>query len=382
MLELRAVTTAAIRMVERGESTVLATVMKVEGSAYRRVGARLLVANVGEQTGGSRESGLKGDLGANAWLRTENGPCVVSYDSTTDDETAWQLGLGCNGAVHVLLERLTTDGPDPLAFPRRCLLQDKRGVLATVFRADPETGFAIGERLAVTESGEAEGEFSHRSLTERVRLDAAECLYLDSSCVNTYALPTGEVEICLEVIRPPRRLVIFGAGSDVPPLVQAAKLLGWHVTLVDRRPTYANQDAFKVADEVIVAPARKACETLRFNNNTAAVVMNHNFSEDLLTVESLLQTSTRYIGVLGPRARAEKLLAEVDRHSSELSPGQFARLHAPIGLDIGAENPQEIAVAVVAQIVATFAERDGRDLRERAGSIRQRESAQVAEVLV
>src|SRR5438105_12173791 len=135
MRELRLLLDAAARLTARGEEGVLATVVRVEGSTYRRPGARLLVTRGGEWVGGISGGCLEGDVVRKAWWRTENGPAVVTYDSTADDETAWQFGLGCNGVVHVLLERLTRDN-DPLALPRHCLLRDELGVLATVVRAD------------------------------------------------------------------------------------------------------------------------------------------------------------------------------------------------------------------------------------------------------
>jgi xanthine dehydrogenase accessory factor len=378
MLELRAVLDSAARLVGDGEEGVLATVVKVEGSTYRRPGARLLVNRSGEWVGGISGGCLEGDLVRKAWWRTENGPVVVTYDSTADDETAWQFGLGCNGIVHVLLERLTRDN-DPLALPRQCLRRDEPGVLATVFRADPGTGVAVGERLAVGADGEIADDFGASELGDRLRIEAAECLSRGCSRVGIIPLPVGEVEVFIEVIRPPLRLVVFGAGFDAVPLVRAAKALGWRVTVVDRRPAFARQPAFALADEVIVAP-REACGQLRLDARTAAVVMNHNFPDDLAALATLLPSAVRYVGVLGPRARTEKLLAEVARDFVPAA-DQFARLHAPVGLDIGADTPEEIAVAVVAQIVAELSGHDGGNLRDRAGPIHRREQARVAEAV-
>ncbi|MDB5307588.1 MAG: putative xanthine dehydrogenase subunit [Gemmataceae bacterium] len=381
MLELRAVLETAERLAARGEDGVLATVVKVEGSTYRRLGARLLVTRAGEWVGGISGGCLEGDLVRKAWWRTESGPAVVTYDSTADDETAWQFGLGCNGVVQVLLERLTPGGVDPLAFPRRWVRRGEPGVLATVVRADPATGAAVGDRLAVAADGGSEGDFHSDELSDLLRIDATECLARDRSRVETYALPGGEVEVFFEVVRPPLRLVVFGAGFDAVPVVRAAKSLGWRVTVVDRRPVFARQPAFTAADEVIVAPPREVCEQLRLTARTAAVVMNHNFPDDRAVLAALLPSVVCYIGVLGPRARTEKLLAEAARDGSDPSADQLARLHAPVGLDIGADTPEEIAVAVIAQIVATVSGHDGGDLRDRPGPIHRREPARVVEAV-
>lgn len=375
MLELRAVLDAATRLTERGEEAVLGTVVKVEGSTYRRPGARLLVTRSGEWVGGISGGCLEGDVVRKAWWRTENGPTVITYDSTADDETAWQLGLGCNGAVHVLLERLTRDN-DPLALPRQCLRCNEPGALATVFRADPGTGAAVGERLAVGAGGEIADDFGASELGDRLRIEAAECLARERSRVGTLPLPAGEVEVFIEVVRAPLRLVVFGAGFDAAPLVRAAKALGWRVTVVDRRPAFARQHAFALADEVIVASPPEAGQRLRLDARTAAVVMNHNFPDDRAALGALLSSAVGYIGVLGPRGRTEKLLADVARDRAPFA-DQLARLHAPVGLDIGADTPEEIAVAVAAQIVAEFAGHDGGNLRDRDGPIHRREPARV-----
>src|SRR5258707_4935112 len=140
MQNLRQILAAAERLTSTGGEGVIATVVKVEGSTYRRPGARLLVTRGGEWVGGVSGGCVEGDLVRKAWWRTEDGPALVTYDSTADDETAWQLGLGCNGVVHVLLERLTPAGPDPLAFVRRCFDGGHTGVTGTVIRADAATG--------------------------------------------------------------------------------------------------------------------------------------------------------------------------------------------------------------------------------------------------
>jgi xanthine dehydrogenase accessory factor len=154
MQELRTVLSAAGRLAARGEEGVLATVVRVEGSTYRRPGARLLVGRVGEWVGGVSGGCLEGDLVRKAWWRTADGPAVVAYDSTADDDTIWQLGLGCNGVVHVLLERIGPGRPDPLAFVRRCVDRRTSGVLATVVRAEPATGLVSGQRFTFTDGEE------------------------------------------------------------------------------------------------------------------------------------------------------------------------------------------------------------------------------------
>ena len=364
MQELRTVLGAAGRLAARGEDGVLATVVRVEGSTYRRPGARLLVGRGGQWFGGVSGGCLEGDLVRKAWWRTEDGPTVVAYDSTADDDTIWQLGLGCNGIVHVLLERIGPGRPDPLAFVRRCVDRRTKGVLATVVRAEPATGLVCGERFTFTAGGDCEG-------PEPLQSAAAEALDQDRSRTARVAVGGGEAEVFFEVVRPPVRLVVFGAGFDAVPLVAAGQALGWHVVVAARRPRSIR------ADEVIAADAERACTQLRPDGRTAAVVMNHNYPDDKVALAALLRSRARYVGVLGPRARTEKMLADI----GETELDHLDRLYAPVGLDIGADAPEEIAAAVVGQVVAVFADRAGGHLRDRPGPIHRREPALVPEAV-
>lgn len=376
MRELRRILDTARHLAARGEEGVLATVVKVEGSTYRRPGARLLISRGGEVVGGVSGGCLEGDLVRKAWWRTTRGPTLVTYDSAADGETAWQLGLGCNGVVHVLLERVTPKEADPLAFVRRCVDAGKSGVLATVIRADSATGAAVGDRMTLDSCGLSTGDFDEE-LADRVRADAADCLASNRARAEVYALPCGEVEVAFEVVRPPLRLLVFGAGFDAVPVVTAGKALGWRVIVMDNRPGTVRQAAFANADEVLFTPPQNACDRLRPDSRTAAVVMSHSFPQDAEAVGALIRTPARYIGVLGPRARTEKLLARLP----DPKPALLDRLYAPIGLDVGADTPEEIAAAIVAEVTAVFAGRPAGHLRDRPGAIHRREESRVAEAV-
>jgi xanthine/CO dehydrogenase XdhC/CoxF family maturation factor len=356
MQELRTVLDTADRMADRGEEGVLGTVVRVEGSTYRRPGARLLVDRAGEWVGGVSGGCLEGDLVRKAWWRTARGPAVVTYDSNSDDDMIWRLGLGCNGVIHILLERIGPDRPDPLAFVRRCFDQRMSGVLATVVRAEPVTGLVSGQRFTFTEDGEWYG-------PQSLRLAAADSLGRETSRTATVAIEGGETEVFFEVIRPPVLLAVFGAGFDAIPLVAAGQALGWHVVVAARRPRSIRADA------VIAADPASACTQLRPDSRTAAVVMNHNYPDDTAALAALLEWPVRYIGVLGPRTWTEKILAEI----GEMELDHLDPLHAPVGLDIGADAPEEIAAAIVGQVVAVFADRPGGHLRDRVGPIHRRE---------
>jgi len=355
MRETRLILDAASRLFTRGQVVVLATVVRVSGSAYRRPGARMLIAANGETFGSVSGGCLESDLTRKAWWRTQDGPSVVVYDSTADADTAWRLGLGCNGVVHVLLERVSRNRPGPLAFIGRCVAENRNGVIATVFRADPETGVALGSRLTLDADGMALSPFS-RDLADCIRRDAAACMASGRGMTIAYQRPAGEIELAFEIVRPPIRLVVFGGGFDVPPVVDAAKALGWLTTVVSRRRTAS------CGNDAIIATADMACDHLRPDARTAAVVMNHNVAADRDALAALLRSGAGYIGVLGPKVRTEQMLEELEH-------GGSGRLYAPVGLDIGADSPEEIAAAIVAQVIAVFEGRRGGHLRDRQGPI-------------
>jgi xanthine/CO dehydrogenase XdhC/CoxF family maturation factor len=178
-----------------------------------------------------------------------------------------------------------------------------------------------------------------------------------------YETADGVVEIFLEAIAPPLPLLVFGAGHDAIPVVQIGKLLGWHVSVFDTRPAYVNHSRLAAADRLVLTRPDHVFGGVSVDSHGAAVVMNHNYPLDRFVLGELLQLPLRYIGVLGPRARTEKMLADL---KIEKWP---PNLYAPIGLDIGAETPEAIALAIAAEIQAVVSGREAGSLRKRAASI-------------
>ena len=332
MTELLRVARAAQDAWASGEAAVLATVIRVGGSTYRRPGARMLITEHGWAAGSISGGCLESDVLKKAWWRTESGPARVVYDSTQeDDDIAWGFGLGCNGVVEVLLERLNETNTGHLARLERWQTERTLGVLATS---------GEGKRLALERSGGFWGD-------EALLAGAREALHAEKSLWRD--------ETFFEFVAPPQALVIFGAGHDVVPLAKiATELLGWHVTLVDSRSTVLHPERFVGAGVVLSFPAKSLgpCD--------AAVLMTHSFAADSELLPTLLASTVGYIGLLGPRRRAERLLG------TTVFPSRF---HAPLGLDIGADNPEEIALALLAEIQAWAAGRHGGPLTLREGAI-------------
>ncbi len=347
-----------------GESAVLATVVKTRGSSYRLPGARLLLTGAGERAGSISGGCLEDDLLKKAWWLTETGPVIRRYDTTPEGEIATEFGLGCNGIIHVLLERITPGNAPILDLLREVSSERRAAILAHLI--EPST--RAGQRLIIDTRGDITHNFSDPELAESLKADAAGALSELSS--RTVRFSDG-TEAFVETLSPAVRLVIFGAGEDAVPLTNLAKYLGWNVTVIDGRAHYARRDKFPQADEVLVRVPGQSGLAASVDPWTVAVVMSHSYAQDLETVREWMMQPLRYLGVLGPRKRTRQLLAEAGIDSQR----QVPALHSPMGLDIGADGPEQVALAVIAEIQATLNGRTGGLLRDRTGSIHASDDA-------
>lgn len=363
----REVVGALSRAAADGDSVVLATVVRVTGSSYGGVGARMVIrgdsSTVGLVSGGCLES----DLAEHARRVHASGRAeVVTYDTREDDDAPWGLGLGCNGLIEVLLEPLPPlRAKDVAAIIDQALAGDAPSVIATVIRVTAsETGFpAIGAH-ALFGSGEtlSVGDWGAGSTLA----DASE--HIDEALAagrRGLVREFGVVEVAFEVVMPAVRLIVCGTGPDAAPVVRIASQLGWDVTVVDHRPvSEAHSKRFPGARVVECAEALRLAEVLPVTARTAAVVMSHNFPRDRDYVQALLTADIAYLGVLGPRARTERMLAELAAGNGPHS-AIGDRLFAPVGLDLGGEGPDAIALAIISQVSAVMTGRAGGHLRDR-----------------
>jgi xanthine/CO dehydrogenase XdhC/CoxF family maturation factor len=175
----------------------------------------------------------------------------------------------------------------------------------------------------------------------------------------------------MEVVAPPASLVIFGAGDDALPLTRLARELGWLVTIADPRAAFATAERFPLADTLVVAPADSLVARVNPGDDALAVVMTHHYVHDVPILRDLLGRPLAYLGLLGPRKRAEKILGDLGAAGVNIAPGQRANLHAPVGLDLGADSPEQVALSIVAEIQATLSGRNARPLRERTRPIHE-----------
>lgn len=367
MKEIQAIVEALDGVERQSGIAALATVVNAKGSTYRRPGARMLIAQSGWMVGTISGGCLEGDVFERAQQVILSGETtVVKYDTTSGEDIVWGLGLGCNGVVQVLIERLDPQNKlSPLAFLAECFRCRQPGVLATVFNVEGQTRVKVGSRVMLHQDNTVTSEIEDSHLTPAVIDDAQIALRDGRSTVKTYQLSAGSAEVLIEAIQPPTPLVIFGAGHDAVPVARFAKELGWHVTVVDSRPAYATPERFPLADDVILTRPEAAHDRVTVNHRTVAVVMTHNYFHDRELLRTLLPSPLRYLGLLGPKSRTERLLQELREAGIIPTHEQLCRLHGPIGVDIGADTPEEIAVSIVAEIRAVMANRSGGFLRNR-----------------
>jgi len=332
-----------------GGVAVLATLMQVDGSAYRGPGARLVVLPDGATVGAISGGCLEKDVTAHAErVRTTLTPECVTYDLTRDDDAPWGLNMGCNARLDVLLE--PCHGVPPWLGAAAEAERGREGaVLASCFRAPP-AGPRVGDHLVLrADTTTAAGPLAEGTFGGTARGEAHRVLREERSDVVASPSPAGEVAVLYEYVARPVELVVCGEGADTAPLLAMAEVLGWHTRRVGK------DDPLGPVDD-----------------RSAVVVMTHNYGRDLDLLVPLLASHARYIGMLGPRRRTERLLADAASRGHRPSPLDAVRLHAPVGLDLGAETPAEVALAIAAEVRATFAGRSGGALRERRGPIHDR----------
>jgi xanthine/CO dehydrogenase XdhC/CoxF family maturation factor len=380
MKELQVITEEVERLRAAGRSAVLATVVGVRGSAYRVPGARMLVADEAWAAGSISGGCLEGDVVLRApEVIGRDQALVVTYDTTSDEDIIFGVGLGCRGVIDILVEPVTPRrGPaDLVEFVRGCLARRESGIAATVIRVDDGVDARTGSRILLRADGERFADVCDGALAAAI--DARLQQTAGDAQLVRLATPGGNADVFIERIEPPTPLVVFGAGHDAIPVVRLAKELGWHVTVVDHRPAYATSERFPLADEVRVASlSEPALPDVKLDARTLTLIMTHNYLRDLNILKILMASPVRYVGLLGPRQRLHELLDELGKQAAELTPERLRRLYAPVGLDIGGEGPEGVALSIIAEMQAVIARRAAGHLRDRTAPIHGKEAVENA----
>ena len=365
--EIQEVLAAISELAAREEPMALATIVATRGSTYRRAGARYLVPARGEPIGNMSGGCLEDDVARVAREVMASGePRLLTFDMTADGEEIWGYGLGCNGAIDVFVEPGAMAVETASAF-RAAIEENRPAALVTVIESAALEA-RPGKRLLLEPDGSFRGTISP-GFDAMARQAAQEALAGGRSRIVALG---DAARAFVEVARPPLRLVICGAGHDVIPLVRQASAMGWRVVVADVRRNLLNHERFPEASAFVDAKPLETADAIGPDERTAALLMSHNYLRDGEYLRSFARAGVvrlAYLGLLGPRGRSARLLRELEAEGPLLADGDRERLHAPAGLDLGAEEPEEVAAALVAEILAVERGHSGRPLRDTTGPI-------------
>jgi xanthine/CO dehydrogenase XdhC/CoxF family maturation factor len=380
MKEIRDIISAFDEAQRLGKRMALATVVHVDGSSYRRPGARMLITEDGQLTGAISGGCLERDALRKALLAMmQQKPRLVTYDTDDEDDAKLGMGLGCNGIIQVLIEPVDiSDENNPIQFLKAIISKRQQNVLITLFSLQNKRDAQYGTCLLVSEDGSVSGDVP--VLTDILTTDAKAALAGKHSSFKNYITENNNLTAFIELIKPPVSIVIIGAGNDAVPLVKMADILGWETTVVDGRPDYAKKERFSSACKVLVSKPENVLDNLTVDDQTVFLLMTHNYNYDLAMLRTLLTRKVAYIGSLGPRKKLDRMIDELKEEGASLTSEQLSTLYGPVGLDIGAETSEEIALSVLAEIKAVFSSKSGQFLRTSSDVIHSRSDLHVEQV--
>ena len=349
-----------------GKKVALATVVLVEGSAYLKAGARMLITEDGRLTGAISGGCLEGDALRKArMVIMQQQSLLVTYDTMDDDDAKFGVGLGCNGIIHILIEPINNEPNNPINLLKTIIAAREYSVLVTLFSIEHRKAYQPGTCLCLNNSNMMTNGLDALHYKNQLLYDAKEVLENQRSSIFNYNGYTAFVEC----VNPLISLIIIGAGNDAIPLTKIAAVLGWEITIIDGRPNYAVAERFPLAKKVLVAKPGQALENLELNKWTAFVLMTHNYNYEIEFLKELLPLEISYIGILGPKKKLDRMLGELEDKGAIITQKNLDVIHGPVGLDIGSENSEEIALSIIAEIKAVFSARNGKPLKYKTTAI-------------
>lgn len=374
MKEVEAIISSYEEAKNKGQKSVLATVVHVEGSSYRAAGARMLVDEYGFMTGAISGGCLEGDALRKALLALDqNKNKLVTYDTSDEDDAVIGAQLGCNGIIQVLFEPIDPGQEyNPIELLKKAQNHDQPVALVSIFHLD-KTKHQGGTTLLIDEQGNPTGQIDIPALSEKIRDVAKNALEKRINHFGEYHTSSDTQHAFIEIIAPPPTLVLVGAGNDSQVLSSMAEVLGWNIIVADGRPTHANKQRFSSCQVVVTNP-EEILEKIDIHETTAFVLITHNYNYDLAVLKLLLnEEQIPYIGILGPNKKHQRMLGDLAAEGIQLSEEQSAKIFAPVGLQLGAETPAEIGLSILSEIQAVLTDSNVRHLRDLEGSIHKKE---------
>lgn len=344
-----------------GRSLALATVVDVKGSSYRRPGARMLVQDDGVWTGGISGGCLEGDALKKSKLAIlKQQPSIVTYDTTRDDEHQIGVGLGCKGIIDVLMTPVSEGNPS-IDLLRATIGSRESHILYTLVEcSNQEFKNQIGQIKRFDKSKLPE--FLSQEDRQRFVADIADLSSTHESTSKEYS----GTRIFIEIVPPALRLVLFGGNYDIIPILKIGREIGYTIDVV-ANPRRLNPIVFDLANKVY-----EKNDSIDVDAFTAFILISHDYETDKQNLMKALKTDVRYIGMLGPAVRGEKTIDDIKVEGIDFRPEDHQRFFNPIGLDTGADNPEDIAISIFAEVRAAFNDREGGYLRRRPGTIYHR----------
>jgi xanthine dehydrogenase accessory factor len=354
---------------KQGKKAALATVVLVEGSAYRRAGARMLITEDGQLTGAISGGCLEGDALRKArMVILQQEALLVTYDTTDDDDAKFGVGLGCNGIIHILIEPIADLPGNPIDLLKKIIANRGNAVLVTLFSIEDRKAYQPGTCISLTRDSLHINKINNIAFRDDLIADAKNVLKSRKSENKFYGAEPGYTAF-VEHVKPLISMVIIGAGNDAVPLTKLADVLGWETTVIDGRNNYALPERFPLAKRVIVSRPENVLSYLELNEWTAIVLMTHNYNYEVALLKELLPLALPYVGILGPKKKLDRMLSEIADGNTSLNEEQLNSVYGPVGLDIGSEGSEEIALSIIAEIKAVLSSRKGHSLKYKPVSI-------------
>lgn len=374
MREIEAIISSYDEAKNKGEKCVLATVVHVEGSSYRAAGARMLIDEYGFMTGSISGGCLEGDALRKALLALDqNKNKLVTYDTSDEDDAIIGAQLGCNGIIQVLFEPVDpVPENNPIELLKKAVNHDQPVALVSLFNLD-KVKHQPGTMLFMDKKGNPTGQMDDPALSEKIREVAKHSLEKRMNHFGEYHSSKDIQHVFIEIIAPPPKLVLVGAGNDSQVLSRMAGVLGWDIVVADGRSTHANKQRFSSCQIVVTNP-EEILDNIKINETTVFVLMTHNYNYDLAVLKLLLnEEKIPYIGILGPNKKYRRMLDDLEAEGITLTDEQFVKIYAPVGLQLGAETPAEIGVSILSEIQAVLTGSTVCHLRELEGPIHKKE---------
>lgn len=352
------------------EQAALGTVVKVEESAYRRIGARMYVSSLGNWTGGISGGCLEGDALKRAQIAiNKNKGSIIVYDTMEDDSHQIGVGLGCNGRIEVLFSPIDhEDENNPIEFLKSIADTRQTKILLQVLSHDSADAESTGSFFPIDQVGQLSQQMAVDEHEINDKIDIA----IKKGKSKVFSLKNKKNEtfdLLVELIRPKIKLICVGDNYDVNAFAGIADELGWEIHVAGKIRKL-NKEIFQLAASVCTY---EQAVDIPIDEQTAVVLMSHDYKTDYTLIQHFINTDVNYIGLLGPRKRMDKMQKELNEEGKNIDLSSHINLFAPVGLDIGAESPEEIALSISAEIIKTLRKRDGGALRERVGPIHERD---------